>query len=143
MVDSSGEPLVSFATGFDIAFIDLSFKWSPEQWTLFAEYNEYDPFYKSYFASVAYQFDAFQPYVMYSKFDLNDAWESHDTLALGVRYDLASNMALKFDISKFNDTGYNPFSGEPNPVYQPARTANGGDGNGDATVLSLGIDFVF
>ena len=84
-----------------------------------------------------------QFYALYSKFDLDEAWESHDTKSLGLRYDFMPNVAFKADISIFSDTGYNPFTLDPNPVYAPAKLLNGGDGDGDATILSFGIDFVF
>lgn len=142
-VDASGDSLVAFDSETDISFFDVSAKWQLGQTTLFAEYNEYDPFYKSYFASIGYRVDLIEYYLIYSKFDLNQAWESHDTTAIGLRYDFDDGIALKVDFSMFNDTGFNPFTGDPNPVYQGARTTNGGDGNGDASILTFAIDFVF
>jgi hypothetical protein len=51
-------------------------------------------------------------------------------------------MALKADVSFFDDRGINPYAnggaGGPNPVYHADK-----DGDGDVTVLSLSLDFVF
>ena len=144
LTDGAGNSLVQFDTKYDIYFIDVSAKWPiTDVITFFAEFNEYDPFYKSYFTSLSFRHNLMEYYLLYSKFDLNEAWESHDTTSFGVRYDFTTNMALKFDFSLFKDTGFNPFTLEPNPVYKPSRTENGGDGNGNATILSVGIDFVF
>ncbi|MCV2883822.1 hypothetical protein OE749_03790 [Aestuariibacter sp. AA17] len=143
LTDSDGNSLVAFDTEYDISFFDASVNATFGDLGIFLEYNKYKPFYKSYFGSLTYTFGTVQAYVLYSKFDLDLPWESHDTQSVGLRWDFDTNVALKFDISKFDDTGYNPFTGDPNPVYQPARVENGGDGDGDATIASIGIDFVF
>jgi len=135
--------LVATDTQYDISFFDISAKITAGQFSFFLEYNKYDPFYESYFGSISYAWEDMQFYALYSKFDLDEAWESHDTKSLGLRYDFMPNVAFKADISIFSDTGYNPFTLDPNPVYAPAKLLNGGDGDGDATILSFGIDFVF
>ena len=77
-------------------------------------------------------------YVMYSKFKLDEpTFEEHDTQSVGVRYDLAPRMALKFDVTQMNDDGVNPFTQAPNPVN------NDPDGDGDVVIISTGIDFIF
>ena len=143
LTDNDGNSLVATDTFYDISFFDVSAKLTFGNINLFAEYNKYKPFYSSYFGSVSYTFDEFEVYALYSKFDLDEPWESHDTQSVGFRYDFMPNVAFKFDISRFDDTGYNPFTLEPNPVYAPAKLLNGGDGDGDATIVSLGLDFVF
>jgi len=137
-VDENGDPLVAFDTEYDISFFDVSMQWHFNDFHFFAEYNKFKPFYKSYFGSISYSFDEFEPYLLWSKFDLDEAWESHDTTSIGLRYNFMPAMALKFDISRFDDTGYNPFTREPNPVYKADN-----DGDGDITIVSMAIDFVF
>ena len=143
MVDGDGNGLVAFDTEYDISFFDASVNATFGDFGVFLEYNKYKPFYKSYFGSLTYTFGEYQAYVLYSKFDLDQPWESHDTQSVGLRWDFATNVAFKVDVSKFDDTGFNPFTLEPNPVFQGARVVNGGDGDGDATIASVGFDFVF
>lgn len=127
---------------FDIEFIDYFFQYSFENGlSLMAEYNEYEPFYKSYFTSVVYQKDAWQYYLFWSQFDLDLPFEKHDTTGIGFRYDLGDGVALKMDLSSMNDEGFIPVDGGPNipnPVYHADD-----DGDGDVMVLTLALDFVF
>lgn len=120
----------------DISFIDIymGFHFGPVE--LFLEYNEYDPFYESYFISTTYRINKFTYYLSWSEFVLDaesdgTAIEQHDTTSIGLRYELDTKIALKFDISDFKDTG-------AFPVYKANE-----DGKGDATILSVGLDFVF
>ncbi len=138
MVDTNGDALVASNTDYDVSFFDVSVKARVNNFNFFAEYNKYDPFYKSYFASISYNWEQVEGYILWSKFDLDQAWESHDTSSIGLRYDFMPNVALKFDVSFFDDTGYNPFTLEPNPVYKADP-----DGDGDASLVSIGLDFVF
>jgi len=123
---------------YAIQFHDVYVQQSFGDLTLRAEYNRYKPFYESYFASASYRLDQMTYYVMYSKFKLDEpTFEEHDTQSVGVRYDLAPRMALKFDVTQMNDDGVNPFTQAPNPVN------NDPDGDGDVVIISTGIDFIF
>ena len=114
--------LLNGAGGTDtIKFYDLYLQQVFGPFTVMAEYNKYEPFYKSYFGSATYRHGRQTYYVLWSKFDLDLPFEEHDTTAIGVRHELNESAALKFDISKFNDDGYNPFTGLPNPVYHAAQ----------------------
>ncbi len=136
--DQTGAPLVSADTDYDISFFDASVKAELGNVKFIAEYNKYKPFYISYFGSLSYTIDEYELYILYSKFDLDEAWESHDTQSIGLRWDFMPNVAFKLDLSQFDDTGYNPFSGAPNPVFKGDP-----DNDGDVTVLSAGFDFIF
>lgn len=126
-------------TDYDIKFYDVFAKYEFDSGvTILAEYNKYKPFYQSYFGSVTYQLNALTYYVSWSQFDLDTPFEKHDTSSIGVRWDVGDTYALKFDVSSLNDEGYNPFTDQPNPVYHDAK-----NGNGDVTVFTLALDFVF
>jgi hypothetical protein len=45
---------------------------------------------------------------MWSKFDLDEAFEEHTTQSLGIRHNIGNTMALKADVSFFDDRGINP-----------------------------------
>lgn len=122
---------------FDIKFYDLFLKYEFDIGiSIMAEYNRYKPFYESYFGSLVYQDQAMSYYLSWSKFDLDTAFEEHDTTSIGVRYD-AESYALKFDISSMKDNGFNPFSGKTNPVYHKATDS------GDVITATISLDFVF
>jgi hypothetical protein len=124
---------------FDIEFFDIFLRYNFESgFSIMAEYNKYKPFYQSYFTSLIYQIDDIAYYLNWSQFDLDTPFEKHDTTSLGVRLDIGSGYALKIDVSAMNDEGFNPFTGQPNPVYHADP-----DGNGDVTVVSFALDFVF
>jgi hypothetical protein len=124
---------------FDIVFSDIFLRYNFESGiSIMGEYNKYKPFYQSYFISVLYQMDAIAYYINWSQFDLNTAFEKHDTTSIGIRYDMGDGYALKVDVSSMRDDGFNPFSGQPKPVYH-----SDDDGDGDVTVLSFALDFVF
>lgn len=124
---------------FDIKFYDLFAKYEFDSgFALMAEYNKYEPFYKSYFGSATYQTGALTYYVSWSQFDLDTPFEKHDTTSLGARWDLGDTYALKFDVSSMTDEGFNPFTNQPNPVYHDAT-----NGDGDVTIFSVALDFVF
>ena len=122
----------------DIEFYDLYLQQAVGPVTFMAEYNKYDPFYQSYFGSITYRYKDSTFYLLWSKFDLDLPFEEHDTSSIGIRYELNDNAALKFDVSSFNDDGFNPFTGQPNPVLRGAE-----DLDGDAIVVSIGVDFIF
>ena len=122
---------------FDIEFYDIFLKYDFETGiSVMAEYNKYKPFYESYFGSIIYQVDDISYYLSLSKFDLDTPFEEHDTISVGLRYDFSS-YAIKFDISTMNDNGFNPFTGQSNPVYHKATD------DGDVTTASISLDFVF
>lgn len=120
---------------FKNSFIDVAAQYELGDLTLIAEWNKDKPFYTSWFISGVYQFGTNAFYVTRSKFILDEPWEKHPTWSVGVRHDIGSNMALKFDVTRMTDQGMNPFSGARNPVIKIAP--------GDATIASVGIDFVF
>ncbi len=122
----------------DISFFDAAFTLSFGNLSILAEYNEYKPFYSSYFGSLNYQHNLNTYYLLWSKFDLDKPFEEHDTTSIGVRHNIGDNVALKFDLSFFADDGFNPFTGQPNPVFH-----NDDDGEGDSTILTIALDFVF
>jgi hypothetical protein len=119
----------------DIEFYDIYVKQSFGPVDLMAEYNKYQPFYESYFASATYTRGKNVFYILYSKFDLELPFEEHDTVAIGVRHNLSSKMALKFDLSTLNDDGES--FGQPNPVNKDP------DGDGDVSIFSASFDFIF
>lgn len=124
---------------YDIDFYDAFVKYEFDSgFAIMAEYNKYKPFYQSYFGSATYQTGVFTYYLNWSQFDLGTPFEKHDTTSIGVRYDLGDTYAVKFDLSSMSDEGYNPFTDQPNPVYHDAK-----NGDGDVTIFSVSLDFVF
>ncbi len=119
---------------FDIAFYDVALLLDLSPFNIVAEYNEYE-YYTSWLGSVSYNTGKWTFHATASDFELNEAWESHSTYGMGLRYDINSNVAFKLQVDKFDDTGYNPFSLAPNPICHCA--------DGDVTVISSGVDFVF
>lgn len=119
---------------FDVSFYDVALLLDLRPVNIVLEYNEYE-YYTSWLASVSYSKGKWTTYINSSEFKLDEAWESHTTVGVGVRYDINSSVAFKAQIDKFNDTGYNPFTKAPNPICHCA--------DGDVTVLSTGIDFIF
>lgn len=118
-----------------ISFIDVFIKQSFGDAEVMVEYNKYDPFYISYFVSGTYQVGAVKYYVMHSQFELDAQIggvpiEEHDTNSVGLRYDFQPRVAFKLDISMINDTG----------VFAVNKDANN---DGDAVILSTGVDFIF
>ncbi len=79
--------------------------------------------------SVGYQFNNFTPHITRSDFhqDLNQAGgdEKHQTISIGLRWDVNKTTALKIQYDRVKDIGINI------PVL------------GDADAISLGVDFVF
>lgn len=135
MVETAG---VTVSDAIKISFTDVYLQQSFGNLTMMLEYNKYDPYYESYFASVNYRMGNETYYLMWSKFDLDLPFEEHDTSSLGVRHEVSAKTAVKFDVSYFNDEGFNPFTNQPNPVYHADN-----DSNGDATIVSIGFDFIF
>ena len=118
-----------------ISFIDVFVKQSFGDAEVMVEYNKYDPFYISYFVSGTYQVGAVKYYVMHSQFELDAQIggvpiEEHDTNSVGLRYDFQPRVAFKVDISMINDTGF----------FAVNKDANN---DGDAVILSTGVDFIF
>ena len=131
---SSTDPDVAFFNAdYDVSFFDVALSVMLGPVEILGEYNEYDPFYESYFVSGIYRLDDYSFYVTWSEFKQSEGFEIHDTTSLGMRYNLNANLALKVDISSFNDTGLFPV---PSPPNTP-------DSDGDAVLLSTGIDFIF
>lgn len=120
---------------FANTFLDVALQYQIGDLTLIGEWNKDKPFYTSYFVSGVYQMGVNSVYLTYSKFTLDEPWEKHPTVSLGLRRDIGSNMAFKVDATRMTDEGLNPFSGKPNPVIKIAP--------GHATVLSVGLDFIF
>lgn len=88
----------------------------------------------TYLLSLVYNWGEFQPFIAYSKADHErtavptDDLEEHKLWSVGVRWDLYSNVAFKFQYDHFTDQGYAPKQWN----Y-----------HGDARVISAGIDFIF
>ena len=88
----------------------------------------------TYLLSVVYNWGEIKPYVVYSKADHErtkvptEDLEEHYVLGVGVRYDVMSNIALKFQYDKFEDQGHEP---------------TGWAYHGDAEAITVGVDFVF
>jgi len=117
-----------------ITFYDVALLFDLAPVNLVLEYNEYE-YYESWLASISYNSGAWTTHLSASAFDLDEPWEHHTSYALGVRYDVASGVALKAQIDLFDDTGENPFSLQPNTICHCE--------DGDVSVLSIGADFVF
>jgi hypothetical protein len=119
---------------FSIGFYDVAVLLDLNPFNVALEYNEYE-YYTSWLASVSYSIKDWTFHATVSDFQLDEDWESHSSRALGLRYDLNANLAFKAQVDVFDDTGFNPFTGAANPVCHCA--------DGDVTVLSAGVDFVF
>lgn len=136
MEQSTPNPAQAFRNEkFHEKFYDIALSYPIGNLTLVAEWNKDQPFYKSWFVSAIYQFGAWSAYGTYSRFILDLPWEKHDQRSIGLRRDIGSSMALKFDVTRLHDSGMNPFTGQPNPVIKL--------GKGDATVGSIALDFIF
>lgn len=136
MEQSTPNPAQAFRNErFREEFYDIALSYPIGNLTLVAEWNKDRPFYKSWYVSGIYQTGAWSFYGVYSRFILDLPWEKHSQRALGLRRDLGSAMALKFDLTRLHDKGLNPFTGRPNPVIKMGR--------GHATVASVALDFIF
>jgi len=119
-----------------IKFMDIFIQQNFGPMSVMLEYNDYDPFYSSYFASFNYTLGQATYYLMHSKFELDATdgtgtpFEEHDTNALGMRYNLSAKVAVKADITMMTDTGASPVNRDP-------------DGDGDVTIFSTSLDFMF
>lgn len=118
-----------------IEFIDIYFQQNFGPASIILEYNDYDPFYQSYFVSGTYTMGQNTFYLMNSKFTLDaelngTPFEEHDTNSIGMRHNLSATTALKFDISMINDTGLNAVNKDS-------------DNDGDATIFTTSLDFMF
>lgn len=141
----SGSGFADGVTNTAIEFYDVYLQQSFGDFTIMGEYNEYKPFYESWFVSGTYRMGDFTYYLLHSQFELDGPFEKHDTQSLGFRYDAGPRVALKFDVSQLTDEGYLPpgtlgptqTSNVPNPVNQAP------DGDGDLVIISTGIDFIF
>lgn len=120
---------------FNMEFIDAAMQMQFGDFTFTGEWNRDRPFYESYFTSLAWQQGSNTFYLMNSKFDLDESWEKHLSQSLGMRHDVSTNMALKFDVTHMDDDGRNPFTGAINPVIKK--------GDGDVIVVTAGFDFIF
>lgn len=120
----------------EISFIDVFLQQNFGPASVMLEYNDYDPFYSSYFVTATYTLDMHTFYVMNSKFTLDGEnasgvpYEEHDTNSIGVRCNVGARTAIKFDLSMINDTGVDPINHDP-------------DGDGDATIFTTSLDFMF
>ncbi len=122
-------------TTTDINFIDLYLQQNFGAFSVMFEYNVYDPFYASYFVSSTYQVDKATFYLMHSQFTLDFEIagvpvEEHNTNSVGLRYDYQPRVSFKLDVSMITDTG----------VFAVNKDANN---DGDAVILSTGVDFTF
>lgn len=136
MRQSTPNPAMGFRNeNFDEVFIDVAGQYQIGELTLMGEWNQDKPFYKSWYLSAIYQMGRYAVYGTYSRFILDEPWEKHNQTSFGIKYDLAGNMALKMDVTRFRDQGMNPFTGRPNPVIkiQP----------GHSTLVTVALDFVF
>jgi len=144
-----GTPIISGdwpLTDFDLDFIGLGGSFTFQYVTLLFDYNyvTYDDGYGSrfptYYVSLVYNHDTWQPYVGLSKaklkltkdwegFGTGDA-EEHQIVTLGLRYNFASNASAKLEFNKFTDQGDRP--GWYDFSY-----------HNNASLISAGIDFVF
>lgn len=128
-------PSVAFENDGEITFLDVYVQQNFGPVSLMFEYNDYDPFYDSYFISGTYTLGKNTFYVMNSKFTLDfeiggTPAEEHDTNSIGMRHNLSTTTALKFDISMINDTGVSAVNQDPN-------------NDGDATIFTTSLDFMF
>lgn len=128
-------PTVASENDGEITFLDVYFQQNFGPVSVMLEYNDYDPFYQSYFVSGTYTLGKNTFYLMNSKFTLDaeiggTPIEEHDTNSIGMRHNLSTTTALKFDISIINDTGFFAVNHDP-----------GNDG--DATIFTTSLDFMF
>lgn len=120
----------------DISFIDVFLQQNFGLFSVMLEYNDYDPFYSSYFLTTTYTFGTHTYYLMHSQFTLDNEdafgvpYEEHDTNSIGVRCNIGARTAVKFDLSMITDTGVDPINQD-----------SGGDG--DATIFTTSLDFMF
>lgn len=99
---------------------------------------------ESWYVGGGYRFGTFMPYVVYSEyketFTLGLDGVSEGTpppktkgLALGLRYDFATNMALKAEVAKYRN----------NSLYVFTDSSSPGVANKDIKVMSVALDFIF
>lgn len=133
-------------TDFDLDFYGLGGSLAFQYVTLLVDYNYvvYDDGYGSefptFYVSLVYNHDVWQPYIGLSsaKLKLTKDWqgfgigeaEEHQIVTLGVRYNLGSNAAIKLEYNDFSDKG------DRLPWYDFSY-------HNDASLLSVGVDFVF
>ena len=92
--------------------------------------------YPTWLVSLVYNMGKYQPYVVYSQADEThgddpagtNSWEQHFTAGIGVRYNLSSSSALKFQYDYFEDQG---------------NVANGYAYHGDSETIAVALDFIF
>lgn len=129
-------PTVAFESDGTIEFIDVFLQQNFGPASVMLEYNDYDPFYSSYFISATYTMGAHTYYLMNSKFELDATdgagtpFEEHDTNSIGVRCNLSARTAIKFDFSIMNDTGAFAVNKDP-------------DNDGDVSIFTTSLDFMF
>ena len=135
----------------DTRFVDVSVSAAYDSIFAIAEWNDYDNIYTSWFASLAYSYDDWTPYVFYSEFEgtlrfiapggissgfedgeLGSLDDQYNTLGLGVRYNLNPRTAIKAEVTDFNDDG-------DAAVYIDEDQ----DGNSDSVAFAIAIDFAF
>lgn len=122
---------------YAIRFYDIYVQQALGALVLLGEYNQYEPFYESYFVSPTYRMGSVTYYLLYSKFDLDTPYEEHETASLGLRYEYSPKTAIKLDFSRLTDEGVDPITDTPNPVN------NAPDGDGDVSIVSVSLDFIF
>lgn len=124
----------------DTQFIDASFSIDYDNLFFIAEWNDYDTIYTSWFTSAAYRLGDFTPYIFYSEFEGTLTFignpqtldDNYSSIGLGVRYNLSSRAALKFEITDFSDKG------DAAVFIDQDR-----DGDTDATAFAISLDFSF
>lgn len=136
MQQTTPDPANAFRNeNFNEEFFDVALQLQFGNLTLLGEWNRDRPFYKSWYTSAVYQMNKNAFYATYSEFKLDLPWEKHNQTSVGIRRDIGTNMALKFDVTYLRDKGLNPFTGAPNPVIKIPP--------GNATVASVAFDFIF
>ncbi|MBW8191916.1 hypothetical protein K0504_12790 [Neiella marina] len=111
--------------GEDGNFIGFGVNWDNGDWLVLSEWTRADtdgayPDFDSYYVSLAYRYNALTPYIMYANTESTDneeraypeelglrsALDSERTAySVGLRWDFADSMAVKFDATLLDDFG--------------------------------------
>jgi hypothetical protein len=123
-------------------FYDIAVRYDDGNWMFIAEWNEYVEVYSSHYITIGKYIDDWQ--FLLTKGDFNgevvlsngfkppkSGQEYTNTLTASIRYDVTPGMALKTELVYFENKG------------SLIVTDKDGDGKIEATILSVGFDFVF